>query len=35
VVLLGVKEFDGLHEDLKIYEKVNPWPLCCTARNPP
>jgi len=28
VVLLGVKEFHGLHDDLKtIWKKVNPWPL--------
>ena len=30
MVLLEVKEFHGLHDDLKLYQKVNPWPPSCT-----
>ena len=30
VVFLEIKKFYGLHDDLKILRKNNPWPLSCT-----
>jgi len=30
--MVSVKGWHGLHDDLKLYEKVNPWPLCCSKK---
>ena len=35
VVLLGIIEFHGLQDDLKlIWKTINPWPLSCTDVRP-